>query len=116
MLFLATTPHAYRLLQEEIDHGIAEGKISSPITYAEAKSLPYLQAVINETRRYHPTNVATFPKVVPPHGDTLAGHFVPGGTKIEINQLGLMRNKVSSAAPRPALQRVGQCWTSSCPL
>ncbi|KAH9896258.1 cytochrome P450 [Xylariomycetidae sp. FL2044] len=93
MLFLSTTPHAYRRLQEEIDCGIAEGKISSPITNAEAKQLPYLQAVISETRRYHPTNVATFPKVVPRNGDTLAGQYVPGGTKIGINQRRLMRNK-----------------------
>ncbi|KAI1081406.1 cytochrome P450 [Whalleya microplaca] len=93
MLFLTTTPHAYRRLQEEIDQAIGEGKVSSPITYAEAKTLPYLQAVIHETRRYHPINTATFPKVVPPQGDTLAGQFVPGGTKIGINQRGLMRNK-----------------------
>lgn len=93
MLFLTTTPHAYRRLQEEIDQGIAEGRISSPITNAEAKALPYLQAVIHETRRYHPINIGTFPKVVPPNGDTLAGQFVPGGTKIAVNQRGLLRNK-----------------------
>ncbi|RYP45873.1 hypothetical protein DL768_007830 [Monosporascus sp. mg162] len=93
ILFLATTPHAYRRLQEEIDLAIAEGRVSTPITYAEAKALPYLQAVINESRRYHPTNVATFPKVVPRQGDTLAGQFVPGGTKIGLNQRGLMRGK-----------------------
>ncbi|KAI0449061.1 cytochrome P450 [Xylaria acuta] len=93
MLFLTTTPHAYRRLQEEIDQGIAEGRISSPITNAEAKALPYLQAVIYETRRYHPINIGTFPKVVPPKGDTLAGQFVPGGTKIAVNQRSLLRNK-----------------------
>ncbi|KAI1375115.1 cytochrome P450 [Hypoxylon crocopeplum] len=93
VFFLSTTPHAYRRLQEEIDHAVAEGRISSFATYAEAKALPYLQAVINETRRYFPSNVATFPKVVPPKGDTLAGQYVPGGTKIGINQRGLMRNK-----------------------
>lgn len=101
MLFLTTTPHAYRRLQEEIDQGIAEGRISSPITNAEAKALPYLQAVIHETRRYYPINIGTFPKVVPPKGDTLAGQFVPGGTKIAINQRSLLRNKVSP--PRPGL-------------
>lgn len=101
MLFLTTTPHAYRRLQEEIDQGIAEGKISSPITNAEAKALPYLQAVIHETRRYHPINIGTFPKVVPPNGDTLAGQFVPGGTKIAVNQRGLLRNKVSPTAYGP---------------
>lgn len=99
MLFLTTTPLAYCRLREEIDQGIAEGRISSPITNAEAKALPYLQAVILETRRYHPINIGTFPKVVPPEGDTLAGQFVPGGTKIAINQRGLLRNKVSPSVP-----------------
>ncbi|RYP68924.1 hypothetical protein DL770_008340 [Monosporascus sp. CRB-9-2] len=83
---------------EDIDHAISEGRVSTPITYAEAKALPYLQAVINEARRYHPTIVATFPKVVPRQGDTLAGQFVPGGTKIGLSQRGLMRSKRDQVA------------------
>lgn len=82
LLLLATTPHVYRRLQEEIDMGIANGNISSPITVAEAKALPYLQGFIWESLRYHPPVALLFPKVVPPEGDTLDGKFIPGGTKI----------------------------------
>lgn len=82
LLLLATTPRVYRRLQKEIDEAIANGNISSPVTVAEAKTLPYLQAFIWESLRYHPPVALLFPKVVPPGGDTLDGRFVPGGTKI----------------------------------
>jgi cytochrome P450 len=82
LLLLATTPHVHRRLQKEIDEAIANGSISSPITVAEAKALPYLQAFIWESLRYHPPVALLFPKVVPTGGDTLDGKFVPGGTKI----------------------------------
>lgn len=47
MLALSTTPGVYKKLQEEIDDAIRKGKISEPITVAEAKSLPYLQVKIS---------------------------------------------------------------------
>ena len=43
MLYLATSPSAYCRLQAEIDQAAASKAISSPVTYAEAKQLPYLQ-------------------------------------------------------------------------
>jgi hypothetical protein len=39
-----STPRAYHALQAEIDEGIRAGKVSSPVTNAEANELPYLQA------------------------------------------------------------------------
>lgn len=45
MLYLMSTPLAYRTLQAEIDEGIKAGRISSPITNAEANELPYLQVI-----------------------------------------------------------------------
>lgn len=43
MLHLATARHAYVKLQQEIDKAAAEGRISSPLTFEEAKKLEYLQ-------------------------------------------------------------------------
>lgn len=43
MLSLVSTPRAYRRLQQEIEEGIAAGNISSPITFAQGKAMPYLQ-------------------------------------------------------------------------
>jgi cytochrome P450 len=46
MLYIISTPRVYNTLQSEIDRGIKDGKISSPITNAEAMTLPYLQASV----------------------------------------------------------------------
>jgi cytochrome P450 len=94
LLLLCTAPHVYQRLQTEIDNGAASGAISSPITHAEARAaLPYLQAIIYESMRYHPPAFTLLPKVVPPEGDTLpGGYFVPGGTMLATSNLGMMRH------------------------
>lgn len=43
LLRLLSSPSAYQKLKQEIANGIKEGQISRPITYEEAKRLPYLQ-------------------------------------------------------------------------
>ncbi|KAK4157412.1 Pisatin demethylase [Chaetomidium leptoderma] len=85
MLYLMSTPRAYRGLQAEIDEGIKAGKISSPILNAEAAEMPYLQAVIIECLRLKPPFTGVPFKVVPPEGDTIDGRHVPGGTLIAPN-------------------------------
>jgi cytochrome P450 len=64
MLHLMTNPDAYRKLQTEVDTAIGDGRIkSSPITDAEAKQLPYLQAVIKEGLRIWPPVAGLMPKI-----------------------------------------------------
>jgi cytochrome P450 len=92
MLALVSNPKAYRRLQQEIDDGIAAGNISSPITSAQGRALPYLQAVVYESLRLYPPGFGNLPKVVPPKGDTLNGVFVPGGTLIAVNVPAIMRH------------------------
>lgn len=43
MLYLISSPLAYRKLQDEIDSAIAEGRVSSPVKAEEGKRLQYLQ-------------------------------------------------------------------------
>jgi hypothetical protein len=43
MLHIMSSPQVYQKLKEEIRSAIKEGKVSTPITNAEAKTLPYLQ-------------------------------------------------------------------------
>lgn len=93
LLFLASNPTAYTKLVSEIDAAIANGTVSSPIKDSEARQLPYLQAVIKEGVRAFPVVTATFYKRVPEGGDVVCGHFVPGGTEIGHNVLGIMRAK-----------------------
>lgn len=43
VLHVVTTPRVYRAIKEEIAVATKAGQISTPITYEEAKNLPYLQ-------------------------------------------------------------------------
>ncbi|OTB03602.1 hypothetical protein M426DRAFT_12320 [Hypoxylon sp. CI-4A] len=82
LLYLFSTPCAYQCLKDEIGSAVREGRVSQPITNAQAKTLPYLQ-----------TGLAS--KEVPPEGDTINGYFVPGGTGIGVNPFSLLRSKAA---------------------
>ena len=93
ILNILTNPTTYRKLREEIDLAIATGRISSPIKDAEARQLPYLQAVIREGLRIMPPASGAFFKEVPPAGDVIDGKFIPGGTQIGSSPLGIHCSK-----------------------
>jgi cytochrome P450 len=69
-------------LRAEMEDGIKQGRISSPIRDSEARQLPYLQACIKEALRLWPPVTGLLQKVVPPEGDKFNGVFIPGGTFI----------------------------------
>ncbi len=91
LLHIVTSPRVYRTLTAEID--AATPHVSSPITDAEAKELPYLQAVIKEGLRIWPPISSWLEKEVPPAGDVIEGRFVPGGTNIAIAGWAMQRDK-----------------------
>ncbi|KAK0725915.1 cytochrome P450 [Lasiosphaeris hirsuta] len=93
MLHIITSPHIYRCLQTEIDYAIRAGKVSSPISNAEALALPYLQAVVFEGLRMCPPFTGFPFKCVPPGGDTIDGKFVPAGTRVAPGFPALTRNR-----------------------
>ncbi|KAK1758886.1 cytochrome p450 [Echria macrotheca] len=93
LLYLINTPPALRKLLAEIDEGIASGKISSPISNAEALALPYLQAVIREGLRVFPPAVGVVYKAVPKGGDTIHGYFLPEGTQVGQNLWGMQHSR-----------------------
>lgn len=93
MLYLMSSPQAYRKLAHEIRTAAAKGQISSPITDEEARTLPYLQAVIKEGMRVFPPVTGLMPTVVPPGGDVIRGIPVPEGTEIGWSAFGVQHNK-----------------------
>lgn len=93
LLHLMANNVAYNRLRSEIDTGIADGTISSPISDSEARKLPYLQACIREGLRIWPPVTGMMSKTVPKGGDTLNGVFVPGGTDVGYCAWGLQRIK-----------------------
>jgi cytochrome P450 len=85
MFYIMSSPRVYQKLKKEIRKAINEGQASSPITLAQARELPYLQAVIYEGLRIRPVTTGQQAKEVPPGGDTINGYFVPEGTSIATN-------------------------------
>lgn len=80
--YVAANPGIALKVKNEIDAAISDGRISSPVTNAEAIKLPYLQAVIWEGLRIHPPFGGLIMKEVGAEGDMFDGKFIPAGTRI----------------------------------
>ncbi|RMZ73258.1 cytochrome P450 monooxygenase [Pyrenophora seminiperda CCB06] len=89
--YVVTTPSVYFKLKEEITSAIRDGLVSSPITFAQAKKLPYLQAVIYEGIRMRTPLLGLWPKWSA-SANTLHGTFIPAGTNICMNTSSLLRS------------------------
>ena len=72
---LVRNPHTLKRLIHEARSSFDR---ESDITVQSTQSLPYLEAVINETLRIHHPTPITLPRVVPPEGRIIDGHLVPG--------------------------------------
>lgn len=57
---------------------------SDPITFEQAKGIPYLEAVIKEALRVHPAAGLPMQRVVPQGGRTIAGRFFPAGVSLAL--------------------------------
>ncbi|KAM5362190.1 hypothetical protein ACJA88_014140 [Fusarium oxysporum] len=93
LFYLMSCPRVYRKLKEEIRGAVREGRASSPVTAAQTRELPYLQAVIYEGLRMRPVTTGQQAKEVPAGGDTINGYFIPGGTSIAINFSAILGSK-----------------------
>ncbi|KAL2135823.1 hypothetical protein VTI74DRAFT_6752 [Chaetomium olivicolor] len=90
-LLLLTHPATYARLQAELDAAHSAASTQAPpassdavvIRDAQARTLPYLQAVIREGLRLFPPLCAPpMYKEVPRGGDMLCGYALPGGTLV----------------------------------
>lgn len=70
--------------QERLRRELTPVKVSADgvPNYTDVKDLPVLEAVIQETLRFHPASPASLPRDVPPEGGTVDGTPVPGGIVI----------------------------------
>ncbi|KAI4865910.1 cytochrome P450 [Hypoxylon rubiginosum] len=93
VLYILAVPRVYQRLKDEIAAAVHEGRVSKKITNAEAKELPYLQAVVNEGLRIRPITTNMLSKEVPKGGDTIDGKFIPAGTAIGVNISSMLRSK-----------------------
>lgn len=89
--FLLKHPSVYTTLRAEIDTHLPRDP-NTDIRFSDARALPYLQAVVNETFRMHPSFAVMYERVVPAGGAMIAGHFVPAGTIVGVNPWVVHRN------------------------
>jgi len=82
---LLKTPSCKTKLVAELETARNEGRLSFPVSLAQADSLPYLQAVMYEALRLHPAVGMSLPRVSPSTGATIAGRFIPAGTTVGAN-------------------------------
>ncbi|KAL1392560.1 putative cytochrome P450 oxidoreductase [Phyllosticta capitalensis] len=86
LYYLLRTPPKLAKLIAQIDAADAAGVLSNPITYREATThLPYLDAVIKEGMRMHPSVGLILEREVPAGGATICGRHIPGGTIVGVN-------------------------------
>lgn len=76
---LCKFPHALARLRTELEQEFGNIDMTDPITFKQARKLPYLQAVIKEALRIHPATGLILGRVVPEGGATIAGRFFPEG-------------------------------------
>jgi cytochrome P450 len=91
--YLCRTPSAHKKVLNELDEAIRGGKLSDPITFAEAQELKYFQAVVKEALRMHPAVGLLLERVVPRGGTEVGGMWLAGGTLVGINPWVAARDK-----------------------
>lgn len=100
LLAIISNPRVYQTLKTEIRGAVAEELVGYPIRYKEAQKLCYLQACVLEGLRKFPPISQLRERVVPMGGDTISGHYVPGGTFIGLNTWGTQLDEVFGSDPQ----------------
>lgn len=88
MLYVITSPRVVQTLQAEIESSKPTWLV---ITNAEAREMPYLQAVIKEGLRVWPSLASLESKDVPKGGDRFNNIFLSDGTRVGLSLWGTMR-------------------------
>ena len=86
---LLKNPECKRKLIVEIDKQMAGLGLTESITLEQTKQMPYLQACLYEGLRLHPAVGMSLPRVTPPGGIEIDGHFIPEGVGFLVYQCGV---------------------------
>ncbi|KAI1769943.1 putative cytochrome P450 [Hypoxylon cercidicola] len=73
--------------------------LPSDFSDQDVRGLAYLDMVIQETLRLYTATPSGLPRLVPPGGATLSGHFIPGGYTVSAQSYSMHRNPAVYANP-----------------
>lgn len=90
MYFLAKYPDRYRKLRELVHAQFPAG--SETWTYDKAKSIPYIDHIIQETLRLKPSVPAGLSRLTPPGGIQIDGVLIPGDTVVSVPAYTIQRD------------------------
>lgn len=76
----------------ELRDAESKNELSDPITWKEARALPYLDGCIKEAGRIHPPFGLPLERVVPPEGAVICGEQFAGGTVVGMNAWAVHRD------------------------
>ncbi|RAK85091.1 cytochrome P450 family protein [Aspergillus costaricaensis CBS 115574] len=79
---LLKNPTVYQRLMQELEEKRAAGELSDLVTFQQAESCPYLQAVIYEALRLYPAAGLQLNRDVPEGGMKIGKYYVPEGTVV----------------------------------
>ncbi|PYH91815.1 cytochrome P450 family protein [Aspergillus ellipticus CBS 707.79] len=79
---LLTNPVVYQRLMAEFEEKKSRGELSELVTFEQAESCRYLQAVMHEAIRLYPAAGTILPREVPAGGMRIKNYFVPAGTVV----------------------------------
>lgn len=99
---LATHPHYMQAVRDEHRSNLSD--------YHCSKSLPLLDAVINESMRLWPSLFFAPQRITPPEGLTINGHFIPGDTIVHMPPFVLNRDARNFIRPD---EFVPERWTTN---
>lgn len=88
--YVLKNPEAQRKLEKELD----DANLQFAVSWKATQSLPYLDAVMQETMRVHTGVGLMLERIVPKEGFTLPdGRYIPGGTLVGMNPWVIHRNE-----------------------
>ncbi|GAA86456.1 cytochrome P450 family protein [Aspergillus luchuensis IFO 4308] len=79
---LLKNPTVYQRLMQELEEKRATGELSDLVTFQQAESCPYLQAVMYEALRLYPAAGLQLNRDVPEGGMKVGKYYVPEGTVV----------------------------------
>lgn len=88
--YLTKYPAVCQKLQAILDAEFPQG--DADWSYAKAKAIPYVDAIIQETLRLRPSVPAALPRVTPPGGLQIDEVFIPGDTNVSVPPYAIQRD------------------------